>query len=81
MSSEAAQSLSSPQAVWQAILEVIKENVNIRSFNTWFAPIEAVDIEDDYLKLSVPNRIFLRMDRQSLLKTGAKCHHANFGRF
>lgn len=58
MSSEAAQSLSSPQAVWQAILEVIKENVNIRSFNTWFAPIEAVDIEDDYLKLSVPNRFF-----------------------
>lgn len=44
--------------LWQNILELIKNNINIRSFNTWFAPIEIQSITDNEIELNVPNRFF-----------------------
>lgn len=53
-----SQTSSDPAAVWPAILEVIKQNINIRSFNTWFAPLNLVDLTEQHLTLEVPNRFF-----------------------
>ena len=43
---------------WQTILDVIKENINKRSFSTWFAPVKAIKITSDLIEVSVPNRFF-----------------------
>jgi chromosomal replication initiator protein len=48
----------SPQDIWQKSLEIIRENVNPRSFQTWFAPLKAVDISDGNITLGVPNKFF-----------------------
>jgi chromosomal replication initiator protein len=58
MSMEAAQILSSPQTVWDNVLEIIKENINARSFETWFTPLKIVDIEGNTIKISVPDGFF-----------------------
>ena len=58
MQTNTATQTSSPAAIWQEIKEVIKEHINIRSFNTWFAPIEIVSLSNDYLEISVPNHFF-----------------------
>lgn len=51
-----------PEAVWQACLEIIRDNVNRQSFKTWFEPIKAVKLteEDDQIKLTVevPSRFY-----------------------
>lgn len=58
MSTDAAQSLSSPETIWQDVLGIIKEHINVRSYNTWFAPMNVVEIGDDFIEISVPNRFF-----------------------
>ena len=58
MPTETAQSLTSPQTVWENVLDIIKENINIRSFETWFAPIEIIDIDEKSIKISVPDGFF-----------------------
>ncbi|RMH62178.1 MAG: chromosomal replication initiator protein DnaA [Calditrichaeota bacterium] len=49
---------SNSASVWPAILDVIKQNINIRSFNTWFAPVSLVEHNEKQLMLEVPNRFF-----------------------
>ncbi len=58
MGSELAQKLTSSDSVWKSIQNVLKEYINIRSFNTWFAPIELVNLDDKTIELKVPNRFF-----------------------
>ena len=58
MQSNTAPEISSMQSVWTEIKEVIKEHINIRSFNTWFAPVNMVSLTADYLELDVPNHFF-----------------------
>jgi chromosomal replication initiator protein len=43
---------------WQSILNVIRENINQRSFSTWFAPVKAKKIAEDFIEIIVPNRFF-----------------------
>ncbi|NOX90274.1 MAG: chromosomal replication initiator protein DnaA [Calditrichaeota bacterium] len=58
MESELAHNLSTSESVWKSIQQVLKEYINIRSFNTWFAPLELVNLDAQYLELRVPNRFF-----------------------
>ncbi|HHE55603.1 MAG TPA: chromosomal replication initiator protein DnaA [Caldithrix abyssi] len=58
MASELAQKVNPAESVWKHIQQVLREYINIRSYNTWFAPIEAVDLTDQYLEIRVPNRFF-----------------------
>ncbi|MBD3225145.1 MAG: chromosomal replication initiator protein DnaA [Caldithrix sp.] len=46
------------QTIWESVLGIIKENINIRSYNTWFAPIDILNIDSDYMELQVPNQFF-----------------------
>ncbi len=58
MSSEVAQKMNPVESVWKHIQQILREYINIRSYNTWFAPIEAIDLTENYIELSVPNRFF-----------------------
>lgn len=58
MSTNVAENISSPQNVWKFVQEVIREHINVRSFNTWFAPTKAVAMNEESISVSVPNRFF-----------------------
>jgi len=44
--------------VWTDCLEIIKQNVDEQSFNTWFKPITPVRNEGDILTIQVPSQFF-----------------------
>lgn len=52
----------SPNALWDACLEIIRDNVSPLSFKTWFEPLHAISVteEDDLRKLTVqlPSRFY-----------------------
>ena len=48
----------SHEELWRKSLEIIRENVNPRSFQTWFSPLKVLDISEDTITLGVPNKFF-----------------------
>jgi chromosomal replication initiator protein len=44
--------------VWENCLQFIKDNVSSQSFNTWFAPISPVKLENNILTIQVPSQFF-----------------------
>ena len=44
--------------VWQACLKIIKDNVNLQSFKTWFEPIKPVKLDNNVLTVQVPSQFF-----------------------
>ncbi|HES59899.1 MAG: chromosomal replication initiator protein DnaA [Calditrichaceae bacterium] len=58
MSTNAAESILSSDSIWGSIKNIIKENINQRSYKTWFEPMQIISLTDDSLELSVPNRFF-----------------------
>jgi len=48
----------SHENIWNESLAIIRENINPRSYQTWFAPLKAVSITDSVIILSVPNKFF-----------------------
>jgi chromosomal replication initiator protein len=46
------------QELWAKSLEIIRENINPRSYQTWFLPIKAISGSETKLTLEVPNRFF-----------------------
>ena len=47
--------------MWNNCLQVIKDNVPEKSFNTWFAPIEPIKYENNTLFIGVPTHFFYEM--------------------
>ena len=45
--------------LWNSCLNIIKDNVNEASFNTWFAPIVPVKFENKIFVLQVPSQFFV----------------------
>ena len=45
--------------IWKECLSIIKENVPFITYNTWFLPIKPIDIENETLKIQVPNNFFI----------------------
>ncbi len=43
---------------WEKCLQIIKDNINFRTFQTWFEPIKAVALIDSILTLQVPSQFF-----------------------
>ena len=43
---------------WSNCLEVIKDNVPLQAFKTWFAPIKAVKLKSNILTIQVPSQFF-----------------------
>ncbi|NBB99722.1 MAG: chromosomal replication initiator protein DnaA [Bacteroidetes bacterium] len=52
----------SPESVWQACLEIVRDNINRQSYKTWFEPLKAVKLEEEeeLVKLTVqlPSRFY-----------------------
>ena len=48
-----------PKDVWKECLSIIKENVPFITYNTWFLPIKPFELENDILKIYVPNNFFI----------------------
>jgi chromosomal replication initiator protein len=46
------------QVVWNSCLRLIQENIGEQSFNTWFAPIKPVKLENMILTIQVPSQFF-----------------------
>ena len=53
-----ADGLQKAVQVWDKCLEIIKDNVNWRTYQTWFEPVKAVGLEDNVLTLQVPSQFF-----------------------
>lgn len=46
------------ETVWQSCLKLIKDNVNLQSFKTWFEPIKPIKLENKVLTIQVPSQFF-----------------------
>lgn len=46
------------ESVWQNCLDVIRDNVSLQTFKTWFEPIKALKLEDNVLTIQVPSQFF-----------------------
>jgi len=66
---------SSHQDVWESCLKIIRDNVNLQSFKTWFEPINPVRLEGKILTIQVPSLFFYEWIEEhyvSLLKKTIK---------
>lgn len=46
------------EQVWSNCLQVIKDNINLQSYKTWFEPIKPVKLKDKVLTIQVPSHFF-----------------------
>ena len=44
--------------VWENCLEIIKDNIPLQAFKTWFAPIVPVKLDKNVLTIQVPSHFF-----------------------
>jgi chromosomal replication initiator protein len=49
----------SAEQLWQESLEIVKAQVSIQSFNTWLKSTNGVCVDDETLRVSVPNKFAL----------------------
>ena len=45
-------------AAWEKCLGIIRDNVNWRTYQTWFEPIRVVSLTQQVLTLQVPSQFF-----------------------
>jgi len=55
------------QIVWNNCLKVIKDNIPLASFNTWFAPIVPITINNNILTIQVPSQFFYEYIEEQFL--------------
>jgi len=46
------------EEIWNNCLSIIRDNVTIQNFKTWFKPIKAVKLENMVLTVQVPSQFF-----------------------
>ena len=46
------------EQIWENCLKIIRDNVTLQSFKTWFEPIKAVRLESKALTIQVPSLFF-----------------------
>jgi len=44
--------------VWEKCLKVIKDNIPLQAYKTWFEPINPIKLENDILTIQVPSQFF-----------------------
>lgn len=63
------------QIIWNQCLRIIKENISLQSYETWFAPIKAIGLNNHVLTIEVPSMFyheFIEGNFWELLKTAIK---------
>ncbi|MEI7596749.1 MAG: chromosomal replication initiator protein DnaA [Bacteroidota bacterium] len=71
------------EQVWENCLNVIKDNINLQSFNTWFTPIKPMKLEGSVLTIQVPSQFFYEWLEEhyiEILKKTIKKELGNEGR-
>lgn len=46
------------EEVWNNCLQVIKDNINLQNYKTWFEPIVPLKLKDNVLSIQVPSHFF-----------------------
>ena len=46
------------ELIWNNCLKIIKDNVNLQSFKTWFEPIKPIKLDGTVLTIQVPSQFF-----------------------
>ncbi len=46
------------ELVWENCLKIIKDNINVQSYKTWFEPIKPVKLDGKSLTIQVPSQFF-----------------------
>jgi len=46
------------ESAWESCLKVIKDNISIQAFKTWFMPIVPIKLENSILTIQVPSHFF-----------------------
>ena len=75
------------EQVWDSCLKIIRDNVNLQSFKTWFEPIKPIKLEGKVLTIEVPSLFFyewleehyvtlLKKTIKKELGTGAKLEYS-----
>lgn len=49
---------SKHELVWENCLKIIKDNINLQSYKTWFEPIKPVKLDNNILTIQVPSQFF-----------------------
>ncbi|OGU77316.1 MAG: chromosomal replication initiation protein DnaA [Ignavibacteria bacterium RBG_16_34_14] len=49
---------SEPTIIWKECLKVIKGNVTLMTYNTWFLPIKPLELNGNTLKVQLPSQFF-----------------------
>ncbi|MES2799739.1 MAG: chromosomal replication initiator protein DnaA [Bacteroidota bacterium] len=50
--------MNNPTELWSACLSIIKDNISLQAYKTWFDPIVAVKLEENTLTIQVPSHFF-----------------------
>jgi chromosomal replication initiator protein len=50
--------ISEPNFVWKECLKIIKDNVTLMTYNTWFLPIKPLELEKKTLRVQLPSQFF-----------------------
>lgn len=69
--------------VWENCLKIIKDNIGLQAFKTWFEPIKPVKLESNVLTIQVPSQFFyewLEENYITILKSTIKKELGNDGR-
>jgi len=46
------------EALWEKCLNIIQDKISSQNFDTWIRPIQIISLQDNCIRLSVPNRFF-----------------------
>ncbi len=46
------------EQVWENCLAIIKDNISLQSFKTWFEPIKPIKLQNKVLTIQVPSQFF-----------------------
>lgn len=71
------------EQVWDNCLKIIKDNVSLQSYKTWFDPIKAVKLDKSVLTIQVPSQFFYEWLEEhyiTLLRKTIKKELGNDGR-
>ena len=66
-------------AVWESCLKVIKDNVSLQAFRTWFDPIIPVKLENSILTIQVPSHFFYEWLEENYITLLKKVIHKELG--
>ncbi|GIV42704.1 MAG: chromosomal replication initiator protein DnaA [Vicingaceae bacterium] len=67
------------ELVWQNCLRIIRDNINLQSFKTWFEPIKPVKLEKNVLTIQVPSQFFYEWLEEHYLDLLAKAIKKELG--